>query len=310
MTQQTAAKTATAILVAFTLLFCTTTAQALFGLGSTLGKAAREAIEYTARKFGVNLAEEGGKQFARQAERLIARYGDDGIRALKKGGPELLSAAARHGDDAVRICAVHGDDAARYLVKHMDEALPLWRRFGRPGTELMVRHPGLARPLLEQFGEKGLILGQKLSTPSLGRFLQLSRKSTRRIDLDSLVDGAIRYGDKFINFLWSHKWKLAAGATFYTLLKDYDEGFVLPPSDSSGENAPEQSHNFLQHLMNKLVNHTLAQYPWLPLAGIGLLFALFYPVLKLVWRILRLFKPLADRLKPPAAKTRQPERAT
>ena len=288
---------ATALLVTLALLFSAATSHALLGLGSALGKAARETIEYTARKFGINLAKESGKHFARQAERFIVRYGDDGIRALKKGGPDLLSAARRHGKDAVKICAGHGDDTARYLVKHMDEALPIWRQFGREGTELMVKHPGLARTLLTQFGKKGLKIGQKLSTQMLIKFLRISRKSTKKVDLEGLVDGALKYGDKLIEFLWSHKWKLTFGATVYTLLKEYEKGLTVTEIDKSGEEKAVQFPTAIHHFLSKVVDSLLTKYPWLPLAGIGMIILWAYPLLSIIWRAPKFFRRLIDKVK-------------
>jgi hypothetical protein len=280
------------ILIITVLLGLTTTSSfAIPGLGPAARKGVQEAIEYTAKKFGINLAEESGKHFAREAAEFIGRYGDDGIRALKGAGPEIFQLSRLYGKETVKLCASHSADAAGYLAKNMDRALPVWRQFGKEGTEMMVKHPGLAHPLLDEFGKKGLQIGRGLSTKDLNRFLILASRAAGKKEKGALVDKVLKEGDKIIEFLWKHKFKLAAGATLYTLLKDYDRGFVKSTPAPEGKSVIQnRTHNFIQYLIFVMWDKTLKEYPWLPLIFLAL--AIWW-----MWPVLSWLRPLPDKIR-------------
>jgi hypothetical protein len=262
----------------------------------TAGKAVREAIEYAARKFGIELTEDAGRVFAEKSGQFLVRYGDDGIRALRSAGPEILELAARHGDDAVRMAAAHADEAVLYLVRHADDALPVWKAFGKEGTELMLKHPGLAEPMLKEFGKDGLALGQKLSAQGLQRFLVLSQKAGSAEEKKTLLDAVLSGGQKVLDFLWLNKGKLAAGATAYTLLHNFNEGTI----STTNPDGSTVKKGLLPYCFDAVVSKTLANYPWLPLAALAVLAFWLFPFLRYMWRIPR---RISDwfRKKEPAA---------
>jgi hypothetical protein len=287
------------VLFAAVLLGTTATSSfAIPGLGSATRKGVKEVVEYTAKKFGINLADESGKHFARDAAEFITRYGDDGIRALKVAGPEIIDLSRRYGKETVKLCAAHSMDAAGYLAKNMDQALPMWRHFGQEGTELMVKHPGLAKPLLDEFGKKGLQIGRSLSTRNLNRFLVLASKTAGKKEKGGLLDKVLKEGDKVIEFLWGHKWKLAAGATLYTLLKDYDSGFLTTETDPEEKTVKKtQTNNFFQYIITRTWDKTLKSYPWLPLVIIALVVLWMWPLFDWIMRLPNTIRNLCLRLK-------------
>lgn len=287
-----------AIFASLLIGICAAPSFAIPGIGSATRKVVQEAIEYTTKKFGIILSDESGKLFAREAADFIGRYGDDGIRALKGAGPDIIQLSRRYGREPVKLCAAHSADAAGYLAKNMDQALPVWRQFGKEGTELMVKHPGLANPLLKEFGQKGLQIGKKLSTSDLNRFLVLASKAAGKKGETALLDKILKEGDKVIEFLWRHKWKIGAGATLYTLFKDYDNKFV-----STGKRGAEkfdtgnQPHNFIEYFIIYTWHEILKKYPWLPLVILSLIVVWMWPFFDWILRLPDRVRNLFLRLK-------------
>lgn len=184
-------------------------------------EAVKETIRFAARKFGIKLGSEAGERFGREAAEFISRHGDEGARALRAAGPQAMELAARHRDDVVRLLDAHTDDAARFLAHHPEDALPVWRAFGREGTEVLVRHPGVGKPLLDACGQKGTEIGRRLDTAGLQRFLNLQGKVKGQAEKATLIDAVLKEGQKVVDFLWQHKYKLAAGYAVHQLLADY-----------------------------------------------------------------------------------------
>ncbi|MBW2217960.1 MAG: hypothetical protein JRF40_00495 [Deltaproteobacteria bacterium] len=283
--------------------FTATSSVAIPGLGSATRKGVQEAIEYTARKFGINLAEDSGKHFAREAAEFAGKYGDDGIRALKGAGPEIIGLSRRYGKEAVKLCAAHSDGAAGYLAKSMDKALPVWQQFGKEGTELMVKHPGLAGPVLDSFGKKGLQIGQRLSTRDLNRFLVLASKAAGKKEKGTLVDRVLKESDKIIAFLWEHKWKLTAGATVYSLIKDYDTGVITAPAGPEGMGGPTTPattrgpRNFIHYFIINGWDKMIENYPWIPLVLLALAMWSVWPFFCLIRQLPYKIRDLYIRYK-------------
>src|SRR5581483_3039437 len=84
-------------------------------------KTMREAIEFAAKKFGREVAEEGAERLAGKMTRLAAKYGDDVVStALRKVGPragKIATEAGEQGGLALRLLAKHGDDAIPVVTR-------------------------------------------------------------------------------------------------------------------------------------------------------------------------------------------------
>jgi hypothetical protein len=276
------------IMLAAVLIVSASPAPSFAIFGNPAGTIVRETVECCAKKFGIELGQVAGKQFSKSAARFIARYGDDGATALKNIGPRAIDLTGRHGKDVVRICAAHSDDAARYLVTNIDDALPIWRTFGKEGTDIMVKHPGLAKPLLDTFGKKGITIGKKLSTESLEKFLVLTSKVGEKDAKETLLEKALLYGDEILEFLWRHKWKIISGVAVYEFIKDYEDGLETAQTGPDGNTIEKtRTYNFIQHVFTRILDKTLARYPWLPLAFIILIIFWLWPSVRLVWSIPR-----------------------
>ncbi len=268
------------LFVTIAVFFSVHTSYAL--LGNTAGKAARETIEYTAKKFGIELSKDAGREFTEKAVQFIAKHGDDGARLLKSAGPEIIELTAKHGDDMVRMCASHSDDAISFLMKNADGALPLWRQFGKEGTEMMLKHPGLGEQAVKEFGSGGLAVANKLSSESLNKALVLSSKATTQAEKTALFDAIMKRGDDVIEFLWKHKWKIGAGATVYALLKDFNVSGPVPGGGKVESRGPQ---NLPQRMVSSAWDKMLDEYPWVTLVVIGFIILWLYPLLKWIFKI-------------------------
>jgi hypothetical protein len=262
------------------------------GTGQAAREVVQETVEFRAKKFGLKLAGEAGERFRRAAAGFVARYGDDGVKALRAAGPEAIELAARHGNDAVRICAAHSDDAVRFLASHMDDAMPVWRSFGKAGTELMVKHPGLGKPLLESCGRRGLEIGEKIDTRSVRQFLTLERMVKDPVEKGALIDSVLKEGEKVIEFLWKHKYKLGTGYAFYKLMNDYGSstGSNVEPGGSVFREASSGARNLAQGFALSTWQTALNHYPWVVLVIASLVLFLLWKIISTLVRVLNWFR--------------------
>ncbi len=250
-------------------------------------KVVEEGVGIIGRKSLQEGAEEVGRLSLERGGAVIRNCGRAGAKAVELVGDDALRVAARYGREGVEMLARHSAAEARFLARHVDEAVAVWRRFGAEGTNLLVRYPGLTRPLLENCGRRGLLVAEKLSANNLARFNFISKKITRE-ELDSLIRWVLRKGDDVMEFLWRHRFKLAAGGGLYVLLKDYDSGFETVELDAQGRPRKRiRTHSFFQHLVGRITDGTLRRYPWLPLAGLVGLLLWFWPWISRLWRLPR-----------------------
>jgi hypothetical protein len=186
-------------------------------------KAAREAAEALFERFGAK-AGRSVPELASGIERAAARYGDDAIAAIRKGGPAslgLVEAAGADGAKAIRVLAVHGEQGASRVLAR-PAAMRQFLQYGDDAAAVLVRHPGVAEPLVERGGVQAV--------KALG---SIEARSGRRVAM--LLDGELagnaarhpevlgvvaRYGERAVNFLWENKGKLAAGAALAAFLAD------------------------------------------------------------------------------------------
>jgi hypothetical protein len=250
-------------------------------------KVLSEGAEMLGRKGLQEGVEELGRAGLEKGGVIIRSCGRAGARAVEMVGDDALRIAARYGRDGVEMLARHPAGEARFLARHIDDAMAVWRRFGDDGTRLLVKHPALTRPLLEACGRRGLQVAERLSANNLARFNWVSRRVTRE-ELDSLIAWVLKRGDDVMEFLWRHKFKLAVGGGLYALLKDYDSGFETVVLDKQGKPAKKvRTHSFIQHFVDRITDGTLKRYPWLPLAGLGVVAGCFWPWLRWLWLLPR-----------------------
>lgn len=228
-------------------------------------KAAREAADYVLRKFGKEAAEEGAEKLAVRIESLAAKYGDDAVRAARKGGPRALQAiekSGNYGSQAAELLARHGDEAL-WIVEN-PRRLKLLARYGDDAAEAMLKHKGLAEPLLASFKKPA---GKALAA--------LDGQNARRLSMlaesgdlakigrtDALLDVIGRYGNRGMDFIWRNKKTLAVGAALAAFLAD-----PQPFIDGTSQLAENFARPVAETVGGEIARR--ADWTWIGVAAIG-----------------------------------------
>lgn len=189
------------------------------GIGS---KAIQEALEYTARRFGREVAEEGVERLGNRMAGLASKHGDDLVSAaFRKAGPQagrIATVAGENGDVALRLLARHGTDGAAAISR--PGAMKFLSQFGDDGAEALVRHGKIGEEVMETFGESGAKALAQVSERNGRRLAMLRQQGMLNPEL---LDVVRKHGDEACDFIWANKGALAVGATLTT--------FVLSPEE-------------------------------------------------------------------------------
>lgn len=189
------------------------------------GKAAiaREVAEQWIKKLGPEAAGEGLEQFARRVEAVAARYGDEGLEAVRKIGPRSLTvidAAGPQATDSVRLMARYGDEALSVVSR--PSRMALVARHGDDAAEAMIRHGEIAEPLIGQYGAAAGSALRPISGQSARRLAMMNEAGElgamgRTPELLAVVQ---RFGDAGMEFIWKNKAALATGVVLTAFLAD------------------------------------------------------------------------------------------
>lgn len=151
-----------------------------------LGKALREGAEYLGKKALGEGAQEATEAGAKKLLREAATESSEQL--LKKSG---------------LVAARFSDDAAEALAKHGDAVVPLINQFGDDAAQAVSQVTGRnARRL-------AMLSDELAATPQSAEVLQLVTKSGK--------------ANQVVDFLWSHKGKLATTAIVATLIANTDQ---------------------------------------------------------------------------------------
>ena len=185
-------------------------------------KAAREAAEYSMKKFGKEVAGEGAEALSKRIATAAARHGDDLISAVRRVGPKALHLADDAGEQAPRVLKLlsrHGDDAVVWVAKR-PKALGLLSKYGDEAAEVLIKHKGVAEPLIENLGGPAVkALGAV--GPQGGRRLAMMVDGGEIAAIGhspELLSVIAKHGDKAMNFIWRNKGALAVGTTLTAFL--------------------------------------------------------------------------------------------
>ena len=113
-------------------------------------KGARFAKTTKGFKGLINLTEDLVKTYGDDVVQFVAKYGDDGIKALKATDGKILKISQQYGDDAVRYVSKYGTDAGTAIEKYGNDVLSLARQYG----DDVVKYTAL-------YGDDGLRIIQK-----------------------------------------------------------------------------------------------------------------------------------------------------
>jgi len=113
-------------------------------------KGARFAKTTKGFKGLINLTEDLVKTYGDDVVQFVAKYGDDGIKALKATDGKILKISQQYGDDAVRYVSKYGADAGTAIERYGNDVLSLARQYG----DDVVKYTAL-------YGDDGLRVIQK-----------------------------------------------------------------------------------------------------------------------------------------------------
>ncbi len=187
------------------------------------GAAVREAVEFVLRKFSKEATDEGAEIVTRKIESIGAKYGDQGLEALKKVGPraaQLIDDAGTDGVQAARMLAKFGDEAAWVVGNSTRRGLVA--KFGDEVGAALIKHGEIAEPLLASGGKAAGEALLAVSTQNGRRLAMIASDApTASLAKNPEVLNVIgRYGDDAMNFIWKNKGVLAGGAVLTAFLAD------------------------------------------------------------------------------------------
>ncbi len=184
-------------------------------------KAISEATEYVIKKFGRDAAEQGTETLATQMTKVAAKYGDEGLDAVRKVGPrgiKVIQEAGEHGLDAVKLINRYGDDAVWVISK--PKGMAIFVKYGDDGAKALIKHKGIAEEVIEAHGKSAVGALNAVGTREARQIAMLQGDGVIAAGKqgDQLLDVIIRYGDKAMAFIWRNKGALAVTATLGTFL--------------------------------------------------------------------------------------------
>ena len=212
-------------------------------------KAVSETVEYVTKKFAKETAEEGLEVVTKKIEAFVAKYGDDGVEAVRKLGPNAIKAAAEAGEHsatAIKAMARFGDDGLVWIAQR-PEGLKLAAKYGDDAAEVLVKHKEIAEPLVREGGEAA-VRALKAVDPQNARLLARIGTDPATAALTrnpKLLDVIGKYGDKAVQYIWRNKGKLSVAAVLATFvanpepyidgLSDLSQAAVAPVSGAMAE---------------------------------------------------------------------------
>ena len=198
------------------LFFCVCSAE---GAGVRLAAGVmEETLEFAARRSGRVLSATAKVNLERSLVKLSAKYGDDVLVLVRRGGLEVLEQGARHGDRFWRLCR-EVPEASRSLALHADELLPLAERIGPEVLRVEAKVPGMAVRAAREFGDDGIRLLSTQSPENITRLLGYAAKADSPATKKLLLETCAKSKDpsKFLNAL---NWKniMAGGLSTAAIL--------------------------------------------------------------------------------------------
>lgn len=189
-------------------------------------KAAEEAAEFVLRKFGREAAKDGASVLVRRIERAAIAHGDDVFKAIRLAGPRglhLIEEAGAHSKQVARLLATHGERGAVFVASR-PRAMQLVLRHGDDAAAALVKSRGVALPAIESLGKPAVRAFRAIGSPRNARRLAMmagdSGELSRIGRVPELLAIIEKYGDKAMQFIWTHKGALAVTTTLAAFLAE------------------------------------------------------------------------------------------
>lgn len=225
-------------------------------------KVITETLETAAKRSGRVLSPAGKTAAGKALEKAFASYGDDVLKAVRKGGLETLNQGARHGGEFWRICARTTPAGARSLALHGDVLMPLVRKHGIRFMELESKVPGLGAKAVELFGDDAVRMFAKAPADDITRMIGYASRADRPETARLLQDAYVKSGGKILDHLnWKHI--MAAGLSTAAVVTAYK---LTNSVEALAETRPELFAGILK-----------SSVLWLLFMLIAVVALLFYP---------------------------------
>lgn len=195
-------------------------------------KVVTETVEFLVKRYGDDMLREGTETVAEQVSKVAAKYGDEGLEAVRKVGPrgiKVIQEAGENGLDAVKLINRYGDDAVWVISK--PKAMAVFVKYGDDGAKALIKHKGIAEEVIEANGASAVRALNAVGTREARQIAMLQKEGVIKAGEqgDALLDVIIRYGDKAAAFIWRNKGALSVTAvlgTFVANPEPYIDGTV------------------------------------------------------------------------------------
>lgn len=199
-------------------------------------KAVSETIEFVTKKFTKETAEEGLEVVTKKIEAFAAKYGDDGLEAVRKMGPNAMKVAAEAGENAptaIKAIARYGDDGVVWIAQR-PEGLKLAAKYGDDAAEALVKHKEIAEPLINNGGEAAAKALKAVDAQNARLLSRMSQEAAAAplTNNPKVLDVIAKYGDNAVQYIWRNKGKLAVATTLAAFLAN-PKPFIDGVSDLS-----------------------------------------------------------------------------
>ncbi|MDQ1271605.1 MAG: hypothetical protein QG591_235 [Planctomycetota bacterium] len=89
---------------------------------------------------------------------FVAKYGDDGITALKATDGNILKLSQQYGDDVVRYVSKYGVDAGKMIERYGEDVLSLARMYGDDVIKYTALYGGDGLAAIQRYGKDVVLL--------------------------------------------------------------------------------------------------------------------------------------------------------
>jgi hypothetical protein len=183
-----------------------------------------EALEFMAKKFGKEVAEEGVEKVTTRMTQLAAKHGDEVVStALRKVGPrvgQVATDAGEHSGLALKLLADHGDEALS--VAGRPAALNAIAQHGESAAAALIKHGPVGETIVERFALPGAEALVKVTPQNGRRIAMMAATGEMKPELVTVIT---KHGDTACEFIWRNKKALTVAATLGAFVHD-PSGFL------------------------------------------------------------------------------------
>lgn len=190
-------------------------------LAAVPAKVVTETVEFLVKRYGDDVLREGTETVTEQVTRVAAKYGDEGLDAVRKVGPrgiKVIQEAGENGLDVVKLINRYGDDAVWVISK--PNGMAIFVRYGDDGASALIKHKGIAEEVIEAHGKSAVGALNAVGTREARQIAMLQKDGVIEAGKqgDELLDVITRCGDKAMAFIWRNKGALAVTAGLGTFI--------------------------------------------------------------------------------------------